>query len=269
MEATPQSEEGRRGNPRQNGRKRQFQGGRGPKRQRTRKEKPIQEGSRDDVLLADVRALFAAQKLSETMVAPVPADEPPPEPVKGYANETSESIGVGITSQAERSSDDIEKRPSGLPEPFTEIEVNVVEISSTGDGLALHPNSKQIYVVPFTSPGDVVKAKVIRHYEDDHYSHADFVSIIQPGPLRDDSRVKCKYFTVCSGCQFQMLDYQTQLNHKKTIVEKAYKNFSDLLPELVPKVEDTIGSPLQYGYRTKLTPHFDTPPGYVSKKDKM
>jgi tRNA (uracil-5-)-methyltransferase len=34
-------------------------------------------------------------------------------------------------------------------------------------------------------------------------------------------------------------------------------------------IEDTIGSPLQYGYRTKLTPHFDGPPGYISKHDKM
>jgi tRNA (uracil-5-)-methyltransferase len=66
-----------------------------------------------------------------------------------------------------------------------------------------------------------------------------------------------------------MLDYETQLKHKKTIVEKAYKNFSQLPPELLPVIEDTIGSPLQYGYRTKLTPHFDGPPGYVSKADRQ
>jgi tRNA (uracil-5-)-methyltransferase len=27
----------------------------------------------------------------------------------------------------------------------------------------------------------------------------------------------------------------------------------------VPEIEETIPSPLQYGYRTKLTPHFDAP----------
>jgi len=58
-----------------------------------------------------------------------------------------------------------------------------------------------------------------------------------------------------------MLPYDYQLAHKKTIVEKAYRNFSGLAPELIPEVGDTIGSPLQYGYRTKLTPHFDGPPG--------
>ena len=31
-------------------------------------------------------------------------------------------------------------------------------------------------------------------------------------------------------------------------------------------MQDTIGSPMQYGYRTKLTPHFDGPPGSNSRK---
>ncbi|KAH7039847.1 S-adenosyl-L-methionine-dependent methyltransferase [Microdochium trichocladiopsis] len=62
-----------------------------------------------------------------------------------------------------------------------------------------------------------------------------------------------------------MLDYAEQLKYKKGVVERAFKNFSQLPPELVPTIGDTIGSPLQYGYRTKLTPHFDGPPGYHKK----
>jgi tRNA (uracil-5-)-methyltransferase len=89
---------------------------------------------------------------------------------------------------------------------------------------------------------------------------ADFVKVSAPSPHRDQSLVKCPYFSSCSGCQFQMLPYDYQLQHKRSIVEKAYKNFSNLPPELIPTIGDTIGSPLQYGYRTKLTPHFDGPP---------
>jgi tRNA (uracil-5-)-methyltransferase len=241
-------------------RKRQFQSGRGPKRQKTRKEKPVKEGSNDEVLLADVRALFAAQKLSSKPSstnlenAPDPTDDALTQDSKFLALKSKES---SVSNEGDE-----------LPEPFTEIEVRVVEISSTGDGLALQGSSNQIYVVPFSAPGDIVRAKVIRHFEDEHYSLADFVSVVRAGPFRDDSRINCKYFSTCSGCQFQMLDYPTQLQHKKTIVEKAYKNFSQLPPDLIPLVEDTIGSPLQYGYRTKLTPHFDGPPGYISKHDR-
>jgi tRNA (uracil-5-)-methyltransferase len=253
-------------------RKRQFQGGRGPKRQKTRKEKPAKEGSNDEVLLADVRALFAAQKLSNISNTSNPSTISNIPESTALKDEDSLSVTTDLASWG-TTSVDLEvptiNNVSTLPEPFTEIDVKVVEISSTGDGLALHEPSNRIYVVPFSVPGDIIKAKVIKHFEYEHYSLADFVSVVEAGPLRDDTRINCKYFSTCSGCQFQMLDYPTQLKHKKTIVEKAYKNFSELPPELVPLIGDTIGSPLQYGYRTKLTPHFDGPPGYVSKHDRM
>ncbi|KAF1972871.1 uracil-5--methyltransferase [Bimuria novae-zelandiae CBS 107.79] len=149
-----------------------------------------------------------------------------------------------------------------LPELKSEVEITIKELSSTGDGLGIQEGSTsdQVYVVPFTAPGDTVTAKVFKHDQKDKLSMADFIKVTKPSPHRDDSLVKCPYFASCSGCQFQMLPYDYQLAHKKTIVEKAYKNFSQLPPELIPAIGDTIGSPLQYGYRTKLTPHFDGPP---------
>lgn len=149
-----------------------------------------------------------------------------------------------------------------LPERLSEIEVTIKELSSTGDGLGVQKDSKssQVYVIPFTAPGDTVTAKIFKHFEKEKYSMADFIKVNSPSSHRDDSLVKCPYFASCSGCQFQMLPYSYQLAHKKTIVEKAYQNFSNLPPELIPAIGDTIGSPLEYGYRTKLTPHFDGPP---------
>jgi tRNA (uracil-5-)-methyltransferase len=149
-----------------------------------------------------------------------------------------------------------------LPERLTEIEVQIKEISSTGDGLGFQEgsDSDQVYVVPFTAPGDKVTAKIFKHFEKEKYTMADFIKVNSPSEHRDQSLVKCPYFSSCSGCQFQMLPYDFQLQHKRSIVEKAYKNFSNLPPELIPVIGDTIGSPLQYGYRTKLTPHFDGPP---------
>ena len=236
-------------------RKRPFQGGRGSKRQKTRKEKPVKEGSNQEVLLADVRVLFEAQKLSDYA-----NKHPSPENRLPTTIEALEASGLeGVSTSLEHTK--TPKTSESLPHRFSELEVEVKELSSTGDGLAVHPGSAQIYVVPFTVPGDIVKAKVVQHFPNEHYSLADFVSVVKPSPLRDDTRVNCQYFSKCSGCQFQMLDYAAQLEHKKTIVVKAYRNFSQLPPELIPVIEDTFGSPLQYGYRTKLTPHFDAPPG--------
>lgn len=56
-----------------------------------------------------------------------------------------------------------------------------------------------------------------------------------------------------------MLSYDRQLALKRDLVRKAYENFSNLSPSLVPEIQPTLPSPQQYGYRTKLTPHFDEP----------
>ena len=153
------------------------------------------------------------------------------------------------------------QQPVVLPERFTEIEVRISDLSSTGDGLALSENGRHVYVVPFTVPGDKALVKVVRHHESLSYSMTDFLKVLEPGPKRNDAGIGCKYFGQCSGCQMQMMSYEDQLAHKKRIVEKAYANFSGLIPELIPAIGETFASPMQYGYRTKLTPHFTTPGG--------
>lgn len=153
-----------------------------------------------------------------------------------------------------------------LPETFTEIDVTVSELSSTGDGLALSEKADHVFVVPFTVPGDKVRVKVIRHHPALSYSVTDFLGVIEPGPQRNDSLIGCKYFSQCSGCQLQMMSYEDQLAHKRRIVEKAYANFSGLIPELVPTIGETFPSPMQYGYRTKLTPHFANGAGRRKKQ---
>lgn len=63
-----------------------------------------------------------------------------------------------------------------------------------------------------------------------------------------------------------MLPYDSQLLFKQRVVEKAYKTYSDLPSSSVPSVLPTIASPKQYGYRTKITPHFDAAPKSVQKE---
>ena len=144
------------------------------------------------------------------------------------------------------------------PEQFTELELDIKELSSTGDGLA--EKDGRVYVVPFTAPGDTVLAKIYRHEQEERYSLADFIEVLKPSSHRAETP-RCPYFAQCSGCQFQHLPYDFQLTHKRGIIEKAYANFSQLPASAIPEIGETIGSPLQYGYRTKLTPHFDGPQG--------
>ncbi|KAF8533184.1 S-adenosyl-L-methionine-dependent methyltransferase [Trichophaea hybrida] len=197
-------------------RKRLGRNGAPNKKQRfERNKKPGKEGGAEEILEMDVRNLLASK---------------------------------GNTSGSDAAA-------SELPEPFTKLELEVSELSSIGDGLALHDG--RAYVVPFSLPGDRILAKVIRHLQT--HTVTDFLSVVRPSLDRDDSLIGCKYFGSCSGCQLQMLSYPKQLEHKKRVIEKAYDHFSDLPEDVLPPIGQTIGSPLQYAYRTKLTPHFDGP----------
>ncbi|KAK4056666.1 tRNA(m5U54)methyltransferase [Microbotryomycetes sp. JL221] len=172
------------------------------------------------------------------------------------------------------------------------VKVRIVELNSHGEGLALltpegQDKPTRLLSVPFTLPGELVEAHIARHEQDLLMSHGDLVTIIEPSEQRQikqgeivtkasskdqpdleleavknkfGQRVQCKYYGRCSGCQYQALSYDDQLEIKRNVVRKAFQNFAKLDPSLVPDIGPTLPSPLQYGYRTKLTPHFEVPP---------
>ncbi|AET39970.1 tRNA (uracil(54)-C(5))-methyltransferase Ecym_5199 [Eremothecium cymbalariae DBVPG len=142
--------------------------------------------------------------------------------------------------------------------------IEVIKITSNGDGLALidnpvDPEKKQIALIPFTLPGDVVSIKVDKTHP--HYVEASLLNVIKPSAIRNDDLISCRYFGRCSGCQYQFLTYEQQLGLKKDTISSAYKFFAPrlLAESLLPSIDDTVASPLQFAYRTKLTPHFDMP----------
>ncbi|KAJ7237562.1 tRNA methyltransferase [Mycena haematopus] len=141
-----------------------------------------------------------------------------------------------------------------------ELEMQVVAICSTGTALATSPGLSRpwVVVVPFSLPGETIRVKVYRNAR--MHSFADLLEVVAPNPeLRDDNAVRCKYFGTCGGCQYQMLSYENQLNLKRDVVVKAYKNFGDVPETAIPSIESTMPSPMQYNYRTKITPHFEAP----------
>ncbi|KAJ6592841.1 S-adenosyl-L-methionine-dependent methyltransferase [Mycena capillaripes] len=141
-----------------------------------------------------------------------------------------------------------------------ELEMQVVAFCSTGSALATTAESSRpwVVVVPFALPGETVRVRVYRNAR--LHSFADLIEVITPNTeLRDDSRAQCKYFGTCAGCQYQMLSYEKQLDLKRDVVVKAYKNYSDLPSTAMPTIESTMPSPKQYNYRTKITPHFEAP----------
>lgn len=136
-----------------------------------------------------------------------------------------------------------------VAEPFEyhqEIELRIDSLTNLGIGLGRIDG--WVVMVPFALPGELVKAKVYRNRS--NYSDADLVEVIEASSDRIEP--VCKLFGECGGCQYQHMNYEAQLGWKKQQVTEALERIGGI--EVA--VNDPIGSPKQFGYRSKLTPHF-------------
>lgn len=144
-----------------------------------------------------------------------------------------------------------------------EVTLRIERLSAHGDGLAIAPSGDWVVAVPQCLPGEKVLARV---YSNERlYSKADLIRVEEHAAegsqqiARRSDLVGCKYFGECAGCQYQTIDYGQQLEMKRDVVSKAFQNYAKLSQDQLPDVLPTLASPLQYKYRTKLTPHFELP----------
>ena len=133
--------------------------------------------------------------------------------------------------------------------------------SRAGGSQQRDPLSKWVVMVPFTLPGEKVKVRVYRNHK--NFSEADLLEVLVPSPHRITPR--CPLFGRCGGCQYQHLTYPEQLKWKRQQVEELLKYMAGVEFAVLP----VIASPREFGYRSKITPHFnpgrDGSPGRLSE----
>ncbi len=108
-----------------------------------------------------------------------------------------------------------------------------------------------VVMVPFTLPGERIRARVFRNHR--NFSEADVVEILTPSPHRVVP--PCPVFGRCGGCQYQHLAYAEQRLWKQRQVGELLQHMAGLAFPVAP----VIASPKQYGYRSKITPHYNPP----------
>jgi 23S rRNA (uracil1939-C5)-methyltransferase/tRNA (uracil-5-)-methyltransferase len=147
--------------------------------------------------------------------------------------------------------------PRGFkPDPYSyheEIELDIETLTNMGQGLGRH--NDWVVMVRYALPGERIRARVYRNEK--NFSEADLVSVLKPSPDRIEA--PCPVFGQCGGCQYQHFAYEAQLEWKTRQVKELLWHMARIETEVLP----AIPSPKQYGYRSKLTPHFPKP-----KKDR-
>ena len=137
-----------------------------------------------------------------------------------------------------------------VPHPFAyhqEIEVEIQSLTNLGSGVARVDG--WVVFVPFSLPGETVRARVFRN--DKNCSHADLVEVLKPSPDRVEPG--CPIFGDCGGCQYQHLSYPQQLAWKTRQVGELMKHMAGI----TFPVNDCLSSEQVWNYRSKITPHFE------------
>ena len=143
------------------------------------------------------------------------------------------------------------------PYPYHhELEILIDSVTNLGIGIARDDN--WVIHVPFVLPGERIRARIYRNHK--NYSDADCLEVLEPSPQRVTPR--CDLFGVCGGCQYQAVNYQTQLIWKQRHVAESFLRIGGI----EAKVNPTIASPKRFAYRSKLTPHYEKTPDFENRK---
>jgi 23S rRNA (uracil1939-C5)-methyltransferase len=135
------------------------------------------------------------------------------------------------------------------------VDLDIDELDTNGDGLARFRG--QIVAVPFTLPGERVRAR-LRPWRGDRGS-AILIEVLRPSPARVTPR--CPHFGPdaepglgpCGGCSWQHIAYPEQLVLKRGLVDRLVRRAVPQAPQTLPMRPGTsAGEP--WGYRHKV--HF-------------
>lgn len=109
---------------------------------------------------------------------------------------------------------------------------------------------KKVFV-HFSAPGDVLEVEIVK----DHGSYAEacLLEIVELSPSRVEP--PCPVFGQCGGCQWQHIDYKTQLEWKRRILRETLERIGKIED---PNVLPTLPSPKEWNYRNRMMLHVNS-----------
>ncbi len=119
----------------------------------------------------------------------------------------------------------------------------IEDIAFGGEGVARAEDF--VVFVPFVMVGDTVRAEIIEIKK--RFARAALLEVLQPSPER--AQPLCQYFGECGGCQYQHIDYASQLRLKHKQICDLFQRIGGFDPAVIAPV---IPCPQPYGYRNRI-----------------
>ncbi|QUY44027.1 23S rRNA (uracil(1939)-C(5))-methyltransferase RlmD [Acaryochloris marina] len=126
------------------------------------------------------------------------------------------------------------------------LDLEITDLSPTGDGVGRWGEQNQVVFVPNTVPGDHISVRLLRVKP--RYAYGQLQSIKQASPHR--VRPQCIVADKCGGCQWQQVDYAYQLTAKQNHVIQALERIGKFR---TPAVDPVLAAPSPIEYRNKVT----------------
>jgi len=126
------------------------------------------------------------------------------------------------------------------------LRLPIHDVAFGGSGVARLDG--KVYFIPFTAPGEVVKARVVRDKK--KFAEAELVEIEQRSPARVEP--PCPHFSHCGGCAYQHLAYDEQLRLKARQVEETLRRVGRIAE---PPMRPIVAAPEPYAYRNRIRVH--------------
>lgn len=173
---------------------------------------------------------------------------------------TNMGWGVGRVTIDGENDDDRNDEQHSSKDPHDDLAATVTDGHKFGDQEEQQQQEQRQWVVmvPHVLVGELVRVRIYKNMK--KYSEADLIEVIEPS--QDRVEPLCSLAGVCGGCQYQhaSIDFQRrwkQRHVEEVLLQQRIKGYD--VPGETLVVLQTIGTDEVYGYRSKITPHYQAP----------
>ena len=110
------------------------------------------------------------------------------------------------------------------------LTLTIHDIAFGGEGVGRTDDF--VVFVPFVIVGETVEAEITEVKK--NFARAKLLRVITPSPARVEP--PCPHFTRCGGCQYQHLDYATQLRVKQKQIADLFERVGKISRDVVAPV---------------------------------